>query len=187
MLKKLAPKEVVFILGSKSDLEQWKKEGVWDKIVSALKELGVSWTLSAISADRNPEALKQYCIARVKNGARVFIAAAGKAAVLPSAIKAWIKPYRPVPVLGIALASQPFGIQDALLSIISKPAGTPIAAFTDPVNAVIFAAEILSATSDSVATALLLYHSTHNKKEEVDFLTDEQGSQNERTSAASGS
>lgn len=185
MAKKLALKQVVFILGSMSDLENWKQSGVWGKITEALQGLGVSWTLSVISADRNPEALKQYVIARVRNGARVFIAAAGKAAVLPSAIKAWIRPYRPVPVLGVALSSQPFGIEDALLSIVSKPAGTPIATFTDPLNAVLFAAEILSATSDSVAAALLRYHQNQNKREEIDFLSDEQG-EDHGTPAAGG-
>ena len=90
----------------------------------------------------------------MERGIRVIVAGAGRAAHLPGAIAA----VTTLPVIGIPLASPPFGGLDALYSMVQMPAGVPVACMAvgeaGAKNAAIMAAQILSLHSSQVADKL---------------------------------
>ena len=113
--------DVAFIIGSETDLpavEESKMFEVWDRC-------GVNWNLDIISADRNPGVLKDRCDQLLKEGVKVWVAAAGMAARLPGSIAAHTKYL--LPVIGLALPSPEFpDALDSTLSIVRPPAGCPV-------------------------------------------------------------
>ncbi|UCD14993.1 MAG: AIR carboxylase family protein [Candidatus Omnitrophota bacterium] len=130
--------KIVIVLGSKSD-SQKLKEGL-----DVLKELKLDYKLEVISAHRNPEKLRKFCMDISRNGAEVVIACAGMAAALPG----FVASYLDIPVIGVALEGGLLGGLDALFSIVSSPRGIGLvssgvgkSAF---INAIIFSLEILS-------------------------------------------
>ena len=112
---------VAIVIGSKTDRPVVEESGM----LEVLDQCEISYELSIISADRNPEELKAYCDKAKEKGVKVFIAAAGMAARLPGAIAAHTK-YM-LPVIGVALPSEEFpDALDALLSITRAPSGCPV-------------------------------------------------------------
>ena len=85
-----------------------------------------------------------------ERGFEVIIAAAGGAAALPGACKA----YTPLPVIGVPLASSELKGIDALYSIVQMPPGMPVATVAvggwGARNAAVLAVEILSLSHDDV-------------------------------------
>ena len=112
---------VNIIIGSQTDMSVVEES----KMFEILDKCGISWNLDIISADRNPGVLKDRCEQLIKEGVRVFIAAAGMAARLPGTIAAHTKYL--LPVVGVALPSEEFpDALDALLSITRAPSGCPV-------------------------------------------------------------
>ena len=130
---------VCIILGSDSDAE------TMSQACAALDDFGVPYTMQVASAHRSPDRAKQVVTDAERDGALVFIAAAGMAAHLPGVVASLTTR----PVIGVPLASGALNGIDALYAIVQMPPGIPVAtvAVGGARNAGILAAQIL-ATSD---------------------------------------
>ncbi len=138
-------------MGSKSDAEAVQPA------LDVLKELGIDYEVSVISAHRNPEKARQYGLAAQSRGIEVIIAAAGGAAHLPGVLASWTT----LPVIGVPLATSELRGIDALYSIVQMPAGIPVASVaigtTGAKNAAYLAAEILGLKYDKIRKAYEKY------------------------------
>ena len=125
------------VIGSKTDTE------LIQPALDVLKQLGIDYELSVISAHRNPEKAREYGLQAEKRGLKVIIAAAGKSAHLPGVMASWTT----LPVVGVPLPSGELKGVDALLSISQMPGGVPVACMgtgkSGAKNAALFAAQIL--------------------------------------------
>jgi 5-(carboxyamino)imidazole ribonucleotide mutase len=135
------PPLVGIIMGSDSDLP------VMQEAATILRELGVPYEMTIVSAHRTPARLYDYAGRAVERGLKVIIAGAGGAAHLPGMAAALTT----LPVIGVPVKTSALGGQDSLLSIVQMPAGVPVAtvAINGAKNAGILAAQIL-ATADPV-------------------------------------
>lgn len=146
--------KVGIIMGSKSDLS------VMQDAADVLKELGVLFEITVVSAHRTPERMFEYSKSAHKRGLKVIIAGAGGAAHLPGMVASITQ----LPVIGVPVkSSNSIDGWDSILSILQMPNGIPVAtvALNAAKNAGILAAQILG-TSDSVLSQRLL-----NYKEEL--------------------
>ena len=128
---------VGIIMGSKSDLEVMKQAGV------ALKQFGVPFEITVVSAHRTPQRMMDYAADAEGRGLKVIIAGAGGAAHLPGMVAA----NTPLPVIGVPVkSSNSLDGWDSLLSIAQMPKGVPVAtvAVDAAANAGILAAQILA-------------------------------------------
>ena len=129
--------QVGIIMGSKSDLEVMKQAGV------VLKQFGVSFEITVVSAHRTPQRMMDYAAHAEEKGLKVIIAGAGGAAHLPGMVAS----NTPLPVIGVPVkSSNSLGGWDSLLSIAQMPKGVPVAtvAVDAAANAGILAAQILA-------------------------------------------
>ncbi len=144
---------VAVIMGSKSDAEAMQPA------LDVLKELGIDYEVSVISAHRTPEKARQYGLAARGKGIEVIIAAAGGAAHLPGVLASWTT----LPVIGVPLATSELKGIDALYSIVQMPAGIPVASVAignaGAKNAAYLAAEILGLKYDKIREAYEKYRS----------------------------
>lgn len=128
---------VGIVIGSKTDTE------LIQPALDVLKQLGIDYELSVISAHRNPERLREYGLEAEKSGLKVIIAAAGYAAHLPGILASWTI----LPVIGVPLSTSELKGIDALLSISQMPGGVPVACMgigqSGAKNAALLAAQIL--------------------------------------------
>lgn len=129
---------VGIVVGSKTDTE------LIQPALDTLKQLGIEYEFSVISAHRNPEKLKEYGLEAEKRGLKVVIAAAGYAAHLPGVLASWTT----LPVIGVPLPTSELKGIDSLLSISQMPGGVPVACMgigkSGAKNAALLAAQILS-------------------------------------------
>jgi len=144
---------VAVVMGSKSDAEAMQPT------LDVLKELGIDYEVSVISAHRSPEKARQYGLAARSKGIEVIIAAAGGAAHLPGVLASWTT----LPVIGVPLAASELKGIDALYSIVQMPAGIPVATMAigtaGAKNAAYLAAEILGLKYDTIREAYEKYRS----------------------------
>jgi 5-(carboxyamino)imidazole ribonucleotide mutase len=126
---------VGIIMGSDSDLP------VMQEAADILRDLGVPFEMTIVSAHRTPQRLYDYALSAVNRGLAVIIAGAGGAAHLPGMAAA----ITPLPVIGVPVKTSALSGQDSLLSIVQMPAGVPVAtvAINGAKNAGILAAQIL--------------------------------------------
>lgn len=131
-----APVPVGIIMGSDSDLP------VMQEAADILRDFGVPFEMTIVSAHRTPGRLYDYAQSAVARGLKVIIAGAGGAAHLPGMAAA----ITPLPVIGVPVKTSALSGQDSLLSIVQMPAGVPVAtvAINGARNAGILAAQILS-------------------------------------------
>lgn len=137
-------------MGSRSDLE------VMGEAAEILKQLGVPYELTVVSAHRTPDRMATYAKEARSRGLRVIIAGAGGAAHLPGMVAA----YSELPVIGVPVRSRnSIDGWDSLLSIVQMPAGVPVAtvAVNGAMNAGILAAQIMSTGDDALATRIASY------------------------------
>lgn len=128
---------VGIIMGSKSDLP------IMQQAAEVLKELGVSYEITVVSAHRTPERMFEYAKSAIGRGIKVIIAGAGGAAHLPGMVASLTS----VPVIGVPIkSSNSIDGWDSVLSILQMPAGIPVAtvALNGAKNAGILAAQILA-------------------------------------------
>jgi 5-(carboxyamino)imidazole ribonucleotide mutase len=146
MAKKSGKKiQVAILMGSASD---------WDTMGHAkiaLDQLGIGSEMRVLSAHRTPDALQRYLKAAIRQGVKIFIAAAGMAAHLAGAVAAQTT----VPVIGVPLAGPNLDGLDALLSTVQMPGGVPVATVAigkaGAKNAGILAAQILGVSDKAIA------------------------------------
>jgi 5-(carboxyamino)imidazole ribonucleotide mutase len=107
---------VGIIMGSKNDKPKMEPAG------DALQEAGIRYEVRVMSAHRDPETVRDYCMNARMRGLRVIIAGAGMSAALPGVAAA----HSDLPVIGVPLSGKNLGGLDALLSAVQMPPGVPV-------------------------------------------------------------
>jgi 5-(carboxyamino)imidazole ribonucleotide mutase len=151
--------KVGIIMGSKSDL------GVMQDAADVLKELGVPYEITVVSAHRTPDRMFSYARAAAGRGLKVIIAGAGGAAHLPGMVASLTH----LPVIGVPVkSSNSIDGWDSILSILQMPNGIPVAtvALNAAKNAGILAAQIISTADDKIVQNLIAYKEDLKKKVE---------------------
>ncbi|MCP4456481.1 MAG: 5-(carboxyamino)imidazole ribonucleotide mutase [Cytophagales bacterium] len=141
---------VGIIMGSKSD------HPIMKEAADILKELGVEFELTIVSAHRTPHRMVEYAEGARDKGLLVIIAGAGGAAHLPGMVASLTT----LPVVGVPIKSRnSIDGWDSILSILQMPAGIPVAtvALDGAKNAGILAAEIIGSTDSTIAQNLREY------------------------------
>ena len=145
----MAQKPIVAILvGSQNDLP------VVESSFKILKDFGVKFEAHVMSAHRTPADACKFAKNAEDNGFKVIICVAGMAAHLAGVVAA----HTILPVIGLPIASEPFGGMDALLATVQMPPGIPVAAVTSGKaggkNAALYAASILALSDAEIAKKL---------------------------------
>lgn len=125
------------IMGSDSDLP------VMAAGCNILKQFGVPFEVTIVSAHRTPQRMAKYAIEAPKRGLKCIIAGAGGAAHLPGMVAAMT----PLPVVGVPVKGSTLDGVDSLHSIVQMPRGIPVAtvAINNSTNAALLAIRILGA------------------------------------------
>ncbi len=142
--------QVGVIMGSKSDLP------IMQEAADILKQLGVAFELTIVSAHRTPHRMLEYAESAKERGLKTIIAGAGGAAHLPGMVASLTT----LPVIGVPVkSSNSIDGWDSILSILQMPGGIPVAtvALNGAKNAGILAAEIIGAFDEKVAKSLASY------------------------------
>ncbi len=139
---------VGIIMGSKTDLPVMKDAA------DVLRELGVKFELTIVSAHRTPERMFEYAKNAASKGLKVIIAGAGGAAHLPGMVASITH----LPVIGVPVkSSNSIDGWDSILSILQMPNGIPVAtvALNAAKNAGILAAQILATYDNTIAKNII--------------------------------
>jgi 5-(carboxyamino)imidazole ribonucleotide mutase len=151
--------KIGIIMGSKSDLN------VMQDAADVLKELGVPYEITVVSAHRTPERMFSYAKSAADRGLKVIIAGAGGAAHLPGMVASLTH----LPVIGVPVkSSNSIDGWDSILSILQMPNGIPVAtvALNAAKNAGILAAQIVSTADEYIVKKLIAYKETLKQKVE---------------------
>ncbi|MDN5287806.1 MAG: purE [Mucilaginibacter sp.] len=151
--------KVAIIMGSKSDLN------IMQDAADVLKELGVEYEITVVSAHRTPDRMFSYARAAADRGIKVIIAGAGGAAHLPGMVASLTH----LPVIGVPVkSSNSIDGWDSILSILQMPNGIPVAtvALNAAKNAGILAAQILSTADEYLVKNLINFKEDLKKKVE---------------------
>tara|TARA_R110002072_G_C7914526_1_gene530591 strand:+ start:652 stop:1152 length:501 start_codon:yes stop_codon:yes gene_type:complete len=142
--------QVGIIMGSSSDLKVMKDAA------DVLKELGIEFEMTVVSAHRTPERMFDYAKGAAERGLKVIIAGAGGAAHLPGMVAS----LTPLPVIGVPIkSSNSLDGWDSILSILQMPNGVPVAtvALNAAKNAGILAAQIIGSSDKEVLKRMTAY------------------------------
>lgn len=142
--------QVGIIMGSKSDLP------IMQDAVNVLKQLGVGFEVTIVSAHRTPQRMFDYAEQAADRGLKVIIAGAGGAAHLPGMVASITH----LPVIGVPVkSSNSIDGWDSVLSILQMPNGIPVAtvALNAAKNAGILAAQIIATNDDQIAKNVLAF------------------------------
>jgi 5-(carboxyamino)imidazole ribonucleotide mutase len=148
---------VAIIMGSSSDLV------VMQAAADVLKEFGVEYDMTVVSAHRTPDRMRTYAMDAKVKGIKVIIAGAGGAAHLPGMVAA----YTTLPVIGVPVkSSNSIDGWDSILSILQMPNGVPVAtvALNAAKNAGILSAQILATSDKEVSKKLVAYKKKMEKE-----------------------
>ncbi|WP_291402393.1 5-(carboxyamino)imidazole ribonucleotide mutase [Daejeonella sp.] len=151
--------QVGIIMGSKSDLN------IMQDAADILKELGVNFEMTVVSAHRTPERMFDYAKSAASRGLKVIIAGAGGAAHLPGMVASITQ----IPVIGVPVkSSNSIDGWDSILSILQMPNGIPVAtvALNAAKNAGILAAQIIGTADANLSQRLLDYKQSLKEKVE---------------------
>ena len=138
------------IMGSDSDLP------VMQQAADILKEFGIEFELTVVSAHRTPLRMVEYAATAKSRGLKVIIAGAGGAAHLPGMVAS----VTPLPVIGVPIkSSNSIDGWDSVLSILQMPNGIPVAtvALNAAKNAGILAAAIIGAFDEAIGEKVEAY------------------------------
>ncbi len=144
---------VGIIMGSDSDLP------VMQAAADILKEFGIAFELTVVSAHRTPIRMVEYATKAKDRGLKVIIAGAGGAAHLPGMIAS----ITTLPVIGVPIkSSSSMDGWDSVLSILQMPNGIPVAtvALNAAKNAGILAATIIGAFDEATGYKIAAYKNT---------------------------
>ena len=143
---------VGIIMGSDSDLPVMKGAA------EILKEAGIPFEMTIVSAHRTPKRLVSYAQTAAERGFKVIIAGAGGAAHLPGMTAS----ITTLPVIGVPVKTDAFSGLDSLLSIVQMPGGIPVAtvAVNGSKNAGLLAIRILALEDKTLAAWLEKYMNT---------------------------
>lgn len=140
---------VGMIMGSDSDLPVMKVGA------QILKDFGIPFELSIVSAHRTPLRMVEYAKSAAERGLMAIIAGAGGAAHLPGMVAAMT----PLPVIGVPVKGSSLDGVDSLYSIVQMPRGIPVAtvAVNNSTNAALLAIRILGASIPSIQNQMAAY------------------------------
>ena len=141
---------VGIIMGSDSDLPVMQAAG------EVLKELGIPFELTVVSAHRTPKRMAEYAASARERGLKVIIAGAGGAAHLPGMVAS----ISTLPVIGVPIkSSNSIDGWDSILSILQMPGGIPVAtvALNASLNAGVLAATIIGSFDEKTAGRIAQY------------------------------
>lgn len=141
---------VGIIMGSQSDLP------IMQEAADVLKELGVSYELTVVSAHRTPERMFDYAKTAKDRGLKTIICGAGGAAHLPGMVAS----LSALPVIGVPIKSRnSIDGWDSVLSILQMPSGVPVAtvALNGSKNAGILAAQIIGSFDSKISDKVKAY------------------------------
>jgi phosphoribosylamine--glycine ligase len=140
--------EVGIVMGSDSDLE------IMEETASVLKEFGVTYEMTVVSAHRNPKRAADFASSAHKRGIKVIVAGAGHAAHLAGTMAAFSR----LPVIGVPIDSSCLQGIDSLLSTVQMPPGVPVATVSigkpGAHNAGILAVQILALSNQKLTKML---------------------------------
>jgi len=148
---------VGIIMGSSSDLKVMKDAA------DVLKELGIEFEMTVVSAHRTPELMFEYAKGAADRGLKVIIAGAGGAAHLPGMVAS----LTPLPVIGVPVkSSNSIDGWDSILSILQMPNGVPVAtvALNAAKNAGILATQIIGSSDKVVLQRMIEYKESMKSK-----------------------
>ena len=149
---------VGIVMGSASDHETMAKAE------EVLRDFGVPFETSVVSAHRMPEEMFDYAKGAAARGLKVIIAGAGGAAHLPGMVSALTT----LPVLGVPVQSRALSGLDSLLSIVQMPGGVPTATFAigpaGATNAGLFAVQVLALSDPALAAKLEAHRESLREK-----------------------
>jgi len=151
--------KIGIIMGSKSDLN------IMQDAADVLKELGVPYEITVVSAHRTPDRMFTYAREAAGRGLKVIIAGAGGAAHVPGMVASLTH----LPVIGVPVkSSNSIDGWDSILSILQMPNGIPVAtvALNAAKNAGILAAQIISTADDQIVQNLIAFKENLKKKVE---------------------
>lgn len=151
--------KVGIIMGSKSDLP------VMQDAADVLKEFGISYEITVVSAHRTPERMFNYAKEAQSKGLKVIIAGAGGAAHLPGMVAS----ITTLPVIGVPVkSSNSIDGWDSILSILQMPNGIPVAtvALNAAKNAGLLAAQILATADETLTIKMQSYKDELKRKVE---------------------
>lgn len=137
-------------MGSSSDLKVMKDAA------DVLKELGIEFEMTVVSAHRTPDRMFDYAKEAASRGLKVIIAGAGGAAHLPGMVAS----LTPLPVIGVPVkSSNSIDGWDSVLSILQMPNGVPVAtvALNAAKNAGILATQIIGTSDKEVLQRMASY------------------------------
>jgi len=141
---------VGIIMGSKSDLP------IMQEAADVLKELGVEFEMTIVSAHRTPERMYDYAKNAHTRGIKTIIAGAGGAAHLPGMVAS----LSPLPIIGVPVKSRnSIDGWDSILSILQMPGGVPVAtvALDGAKNAGILAAQIVGSSNPEILKNIIAF------------------------------
>lgn len=144
-------------MGSDSDLP------VMRPAADFLKDMGIDFEMTIVSAHRTPERLFQFAKTAHERGVKVIIAGAGGAAHLPGMAAS----LSPLPVIGVPVkSSNSIDGWDSILSILQMPNGIPVAtvALNAAQNAGILAAQILATHDPLLQQKVLAFKKSLEEK-----------------------
>lgn len=148
---------VGIIMGSQSDLK------IMTAAAELLRQFGVPFELTLVSAHRTPHRLVEYAENARKRGLRVLIAGGGGAAHLPGMVAS----FTTLPVIGVPInsATSIHGL-DSILSMLQMPAGVPVAtvALDGAANAAVLATQMLALSNARLHDALEKYRTSLKDK-----------------------
>ncbi|MFA7269770.1 MAG: 5-(carboxyamino)imidazole ribonucleotide mutase [Sterolibacterium sp.] len=149
---------VGIVMGSDSD---WP---VLRAAAQTLKDFGVAYEASVLSAHRTPDAALDYAAAAAGRGLKVLIGAAGGAAHLAGVLAAKTN----LPVLGVPMPSKHLQGLDSLLAMVQMPGGIPVATFAigeaGATNAALFAVSLLALNDPVLAQKLADFRRRQTEK-----------------------
>ncbi|MDC1133393.1 5-(carboxyamino)imidazole ribonucleotide mutase [Alphaproteobacteria bacterium] len=144
MINNITPPIVALIMGSQTD---WETMKFCKEILSSLK---IPHKVKIISAHRTPDRMTNFAKQAEQDGLQIIIAGAGGAAHLPGMVAS----HTNIPVIGVPIESTALKGMDSLLSIVQMPGGIPVATMSigkaGAINAAIYAAKIISLSSDII-------------------------------------
>jgi 5-(carboxyamino)imidazole ribonucleotide mutase len=144
-------------MGSDSDLV------VMQAAADILKQLGISFEVTVVSAHRTPLRMVDYARQAKDRGLKVIIAGAGGAAHLPGMVAS----ITPLPVIGVPVkSSNSIDGWDSVLSILQMPNGVPVAtvALNAAKNAGLLAAQIIGTFDEGVSKKMMDYKASLEKE-----------------------
>ncbi|MCC6545552.1 threonylcarbamoyl-AMP synthase [Candidatus Sumerlaeota bacterium] len=143
---------VGIVLGSRADFNIMRRG------LESLRVMGVPYIFEMASSHRTPERLLKFAQGAQEMGLEVLICAAGGSAQIAGMIAS----VTILPVIAVPIDSTPLRGEDALLSMVQQPPGTPVATvgINNGENAALLATQILSIKFPNYRTVL-----THNRQQ----------------------